>query len=98
MVAPSRRVPRAAPRVNWGSCHSEQRLCCCYADAPKEDVPREILVPVEPDDRELYEELLSLNRDAKVRIRVPQRGGKKELLQTAMLNARESFARHKLRR
>ena len=69
-----------------------------YADAPKEDVPREILVPVEPDDRELYEELLTLNRGAKVRVRVPQRGGKRDLLQTATLNARESFQRHKLRR
>lgn len=69
-----------------------------YADAPKEDIPLEILVPVEPEDHGLYEELLTLNREAKVRIRVPQRGGKKELLQTAMLNARESFARHKLRR
>jgi excinuclease ABC subunit C len=69
-----------------------------YADAPPEDVPREILVPVEPEDHELYEEFLTLNRGAKVRVRVPQRGGKRELLQTAMLNARESFARHKLRR
>jgi excinuclease ABC subunit C len=69
-----------------------------YADAPKEDVPREILVPVEPEDHELYEEFLTLNRGAKVRVRVPQRGGKRELLQTATLNARESFARHKLRR
>ncbi len=62
-----------------------------YADAPKEDVPREILVPVEPEDHELYEEFLTLNRGAKVRVRVPRRGGKRELLQTAMLNARESF-------
>ena len=69
-----------------------------YADAAKEDVPREILVPVEPDDRELYEEFLTLNRGAKVRVRVPQRGGKRDLLQTATLNARESFQRHKLRR
>ena len=69
-----------------------------YADAPKADVPREILVPVEPEDCELYEELLTLNRGAKVRVRVPQRGGKRELLQTATLNARESFQRHKLRR
>jgi excinuclease ABC subunit C len=69
-----------------------------YVDAPKEDIPREILVPVEPDDHEVYEELLSLNREAKVRVRVPRRGGKRELLQTATLNARESFSRHKLRR
>ena len=60
-----------------------------YADARREDVPKEILVPVEPDDLELYEEFLALNRGSKVRIRVPQRGGKRELLETAMLNARE---------
>jgi excinuclease ABC subunit C len=69
-----------------------------YADAPSEDVPREILVPIEPEDRELYEEFLALTRGSKVRIRVPQRGGKRDLLQTATLNARESFQRHKLRR
>jgi excinuclease ABC subunit C len=69
-----------------------------YADAPPEDIPREILVPVLPEDCELYEEFLALNRGSKVRIRVPQRGGKRDLLATATLNARESFARHKLKR
>ncbi len=69
-----------------------------YADAQPADVPKEILVPVEPDDRELYEEFFGLNRGSKVRVRVPQRGGKRDLMQTATLNARESFARHKLRR
>jgi excinuclease ABC subunit C len=69
-----------------------------YADALKDDIPREILVPIEPEDHALYEEFLSLNREAKVKIRVPQRGGKRDLLQTAMLNAKESFARHKLKR
>src|SRR6185295_13484262 len=53
--------------------------------------------PVEPEDVELYEEFLGLNRGSKVRIRVPQRGGKRELLETVMLNARETFARHKLK-
>src|SRR5262249_5772852 len=69
-----------------------------YADAAKDDVPREILVPILPEDCDLYEECLALNRGTKVRIRVPQRGGKRDLMQTAMLNAKESFARHKLRR
>jgi excinuclease ABC subunit C len=69
-----------------------------YADAPASDIPKEILVPVAPEDHELYEEFLSLNRGSKVRIRVPQRGGKRELLATATVNAKESFARHKLRR
>ncbi len=69
-----------------------------YGDASGPDVPREILVPVEPEDSDLYEQFLTLNRGSKVRVRVPQRGGKRELLQTATLNARESFQRHKLRR
>jgi excinuclease ABC subunit C len=69
-----------------------------YADARREDIPKEILVPVGPEDCELYEEFLALNRGSKVRIRVPQRGGKRELLETATLNARESFQRYKLRR
>jgi excinuclease ABC subunit C len=69
-----------------------------YADAAPEEIPREILVPELPDDRELYEEFLTLQRGAKVGIRVPQRGAKRELLHTATLNAREAFARHKLRR
>ena len=59
-----------------------------YADAPL--VPKEILVPVEPEDHALYEEFLSHNRGSKVRIRVPQRGGKRELLSTATLNAQRS--------
>jgi excinuclease ABC subunit C len=69
-----------------------------YADASGTDVPRDILVPVLPEDCDLYEQFLSLNRGSKVRVRVPQRGGKRELLHTATLNARESFQRHKLRR
>ena len=52
-----------------------------YADAPL--VPKEILVPLVPEDADLYEEFLTLNRGSKVRIRVPQRGGKRELLATA---------------
>ena len=69
-----------------------------YADAPPTDIPKEILVPVEPEDLQLYEEFLALARGSKVGIRVPQRGGKRELLATATLNAREAFQRHKLRR
>ena len=69
-----------------------------YADAPPTDIPKEILVPVEPEEIELYEEFLTFARGSKVGIRVPQRGAKRELLATASLNAREAFQRHKLRR
>src|SRR5204862_1003271 len=63
-----------------------------------DEIPKELLVPDELEDHELYEEFLSLNRGSKVRVRVPMRGGKRELLHTASLNAKEAFARHKLRR
>jgi len=68
-------------------------------------VPREILVPDDPDDRELYEEFLGAarseagdGRGGKVRVRVPQRGAKRALLEMVTQNAQEAFHRHKLRR
>ncbi|HEX6310574.1 MAG TPA: excinuclease ABC subunit UvrC [Acidimicrobiia bacterium] len=69
-----------------------------YAAAPSEDVPREVLVPTPPEDAELYEEFLGSARGSKVRVRVPRRGPKRELLGTVTHNAREAFARHKLKR
>lgn len=69
-----------------------------YGDASDDEVPREVLVPVTPDAPDLYEEFLSSIRGAKVRVRVPLRGGKRELLETARHNAAEELARHKLRR
>ena len=69
------------------------------------EVPIEILVPDEPEDRELYEEFLSAartdagdGRGGKVRVRVPQRGAKRALLEMVTQNAQEAFTRHKLRR
>ncbi|MCZ7525796.1 MAG: excinuclease ABC subunit UvrC [Acidimicrobiia bacterium] len=69
-----------------------------YGGAAPEDVPREVLVPVEPEDRELHEAFLAAARGSRVRIRVPQRGAKRELLATVTRNAEEAHTRHKLRR
>jgi excinuclease ABC subunit C len=69
-----------------------------YGDADASDIPREILVPDPPDDPELYQEFLTLQRGGRVRVRVPQRGAKRELLATVTQNADEAFVRHKLRR
>ena len=66
-----------------------------YADA---DVPRQVLVPVEPNERELIERWLCQLRGSKVSIRMPQRGEKRALLETVGENAREAFARHRLKR
>jgi excinuclease ABC subunit C len=69
-----------------------------YADAPPEDVPREVLVPVVPDDQQLYEAFLTKARGAPVRLRIPRRGAKRELLSTVTRNAQEAFVQHRLRR
>jgi excinuclease ABC subunit C len=69
-----------------------------YADASADDVPREILVPIVPDDTELIEAFLAEVRGGRVVVRVPQRGSKRELLTTVERNAQEAFTQHKLRR
>jgi len=69
-----------------------------YGDLEGSDIPREILVPADPDDPELYQEFLGLQRGSKVRVRVPQRGTKRQLMETVTQNAHEAFARHKLKR
>jgi excinuclease ABC subunit C len=63
-----------------------------------EAVPREVLVPELPDDADVYEELLSELRGSRVSLRVPQRGDKRSLMETVERNAKESFARHRVKR
>ncbi|HEX2023729.1 MAG TPA: excinuclease ABC subunit UvrC [Acidimicrobiales bacterium] len=69
-----------------------------FAEADPDAVPREVLVPVEPDDVDLYVRWLSEIRGAKVTIRVPQRGDKRALQATVTQNAKEEFVRHRLKR
>ncbi len=54
-------------------------------------VPRVINVPVEFEDREPLEELLSERRGRKVEIHTPQRGEKKAMLRLIETNAKNSF-------
>ncbi|HEX5365365.1 MAG TPA: excinuclease ABC subunit UvrC [Acidimicrobiales bacterium] len=67
-------------------------------DDPPLGVPRTVLVPGEPDDPELYADWLSQLRGARVTVRVPRRGPKRELQATVTRNAVEEFTRHRLRR
>ena len=67
-------------------------------DDPTQGVPRQVLVPDEPDDIELYQDWLSSLRGSRVTIRVPQRGDKRGLQETVTRNAGEEFTRHRLRR
>ncbi|MGY1591364.1 excinuclease ABC subunit UvrC [Geodermatophilus sp. SYSU D00708] len=63
-----------------------------------ETVPKEVLVPELPQDADVYEELLSELRGSRVSLRVPQRGDKRALLETVERNAKEAFARHRVKR
>ncbi len=69
-----------------------------YGDEPPLGVPKMVIVPEEPEAQEAYEEWLATMRGSKVEIRVPQRGGKRELHETVTRNAKEEFVRHRMRR
>ncbi len=63
-----------------------------------ESPPGVVLVQELPDALDVRTEWLSRRRKAPVSVRVPQRGPKRRLMETARSNAREEFARHRLRR
>jgi len=55
--------------------------------------PKLILANLEPSDRELLEEALCLRAECKIEIRRPERGEKREIVEAALLNAREALGR-----
>jgi excinuclease ABC subunit C len=69
-----------------------------YFDLPPLGVPKQVLVPTDAAELDLYEQWLSEQRGSHVHIRVPQRGDKRSLLETVEQNAREELTRHRLRR
>ncbi|GGI04497.1 excinuclease ABC subunit UvrC [Egicoccus halophilus] len=79
-----------------------------YADRD-DDIPPQVVVPVEPDDAEALSLLLAEQRRhtragsrgrpiQRVRFQVPQRGDKVAFLETVTENAREAFQRARLKR
>jgi excinuclease ABC subunit C len=65
---------------------------------PDADIPREVLVPELPDDSNALTRWLSEGRGSKVDLRVPSRGDKSALAQTALMNAKHSLILYKNRR
>lgn len=55
--------------------------------------PKEILLPAEMEDRELFETLLSERYNKRIRIRIPQRGTGLQLIKLSEKNAREEAQR-----
>jgi len=55
-------------------------------------IPKLVVVPAEPDDRETMEELLTEKRGSHVEVRLPERGEKKRLVELANENAKEELS------
>ncbi|MCH8814311.1 MAG: excinuclease ABC subunit UvrC [Chloroflexi bacterium] len=60
-----------------------------YESAPF--IPERVLLPVAIDDQNLVQELLTERRGRTVKVLVPERGEKRQLVQRAMDNAREAL-------
>ena len=69
-----------------------------YRSDPPRGIPKEVLVPHEPEGGALLAEWLAVERGAPVTIRVPKRGDRRSLLETVTRNAEEEFVRHRLKR
>jgi excinuclease ABC subunit C len=57
------------------------------------EAPKLVLTSIEPAECALLEEALSLKLESKIEIREPQRGEKKDIVDAALLNAREALGR-----
>ncbi|WP_448332275.1 excinuclease ABC subunit UvrC [Streptomyces sp. DSM 41534] len=75
--------------------HALQQL---YGEESGDAVPREVLVPAVPDPAEPVTEWLTGRRGSRVDLRIPQRGDKKDLMETVQRNAQQALALHKTKR
>ena len=75
----------------------EHFLLQLYAESG-DVIPPAVLLPQLPASGEVLGQLLSEERGSKVRLKVPKRGDKAALLETAGRNAADVLALHKLRR
>ncbi|MEV7276385.1 excinuclease ABC subunit UvrC [Streptomyces sp. NPDC093111] len=75
--------------------HALQQL---YGEETGDTVPKEVLVPALPDDADAVTAWLSGRRGSNVSLRVPQRGDKKDLMETVARNAQQALVLHKTKR
>ncbi|HZX38590.1 MAG TPA: excinuclease ABC subunit UvrC [Streptomyces sp.] len=75
--------------------HALQQL---YGEERGEAVPKEVLVPALPDDADAVSLWLSGRRGSNVSLRIPQRGDKKDLMETVQRNAVQALGLHKTKR
>ncbi|WP_370411737.1 excinuclease ABC subunit UvrC [Streptomyces fradiae] len=75
--------------------HALQQL---YGEESGDAVPKEVLVPALPEDAGAVTAWLSGRRGSNVSLRVPQRGDKKDLMETVARNAQQALVLHKTKR
>ncbi|HVQ88412.1 MAG TPA: excinuclease ABC subunit UvrC, partial [Actinomycetes bacterium] len=75
-----------------------QFLTYLYAEVVPDDVPKEVLVPIQLDDQAALQSWLTDRRSSQVQVRVPQRGDKRSLMETVERNAAHSLSLHKVKR
>ncbi|MEU6168121.1 excinuclease ABC subunit UvrC [Streptomyces tanashiensis] len=75
--------------------HALQQL---YGEESGDAVPKEVLVPALPEDTDSVSAWLSGRRGSLVSLRVPQRGDKKDLMETVARNAQQALVLHKTKR
>ncbi|MEU7031216.1 excinuclease ABC subunit UvrC [Streptomyces sp. NPDC046275] len=75
--------------------HALQQL---YGEESGDAVPKEVLVPALPEDAGAVSAWLSGRRGSQVSLRVPQRGDKKDLMETVARNAQQALVLHKTKR
>lgn len=78
--------------------HLEQLLASKYLSSDSAEIPSEILLNQELPTDSALEELLSNKKGAKVEIRVPQRGDKRDLLASVVRNSHDALFRHLAKR
>ncbi|MEV7679336.1 excinuclease ABC subunit UvrC [Streptomyces sp. NPDC088341] len=75
--------------------HALQQL---YGEERGDSVPKEVLVPALPEETDAVTQWLSERRGAQVSLRIPQRGDKKDLMETVGRNAQQALVLHKTKR
>ncbi|WKX69732.1 excinuclease ABC subunit UvrC [Streptomyces sp. XD-27] len=75
--------------------HALQQL---YGEEKGDAVPKEVLVPALPDPVAPVAQWLTERRGARVDLRIPQRGDKKDLMATVQRNAQQALVLHKTKR
>ncbi|KUH35920.1 MULTISPECIES: excinuclease ABC subunit UvrC [Streptomyces] len=75
--------------------HALQQL---YGEERGDAVPKEVLVPALPEDLDAVTQWLSDRRGSQVSLRIPQRGDKRDLMETVGRNAQQALVLHKTKR